>query len=132
LPKVPAQPGALALSKLAHVLAQPPTKSPHVHNRASTSTYTVAARHSAICPASPKKICAHHHAQQPAQTQTQTQEQVLGTQAGWAHQSHARQLLVGCCCLLLLSAAVVAALGRVAASGCLRRQSAPAAAAAVL
>ena len=134
LPKVPAQSGALALGKLARVLVQPPTKSPRVHNRASTSTRTVAGRHGAIRPALPKKTCTHHHAQQPAQAQThmQTQERALGMEAGRAHQSHARQLLVGCCCRLLLSAAVVAALGRVADSGCLRRKSALAAAAAVL
>jgi len=121
----------LALGKLARVLVQPPTKSPRAHNRASIPTYILADCHCAIRPASPKKISAHH-AQQPAQTQAQTQERALGTQAGRAHQFHARQLFVGCCCRLLLSAAVVAAFGRVAASGRLRWKSAPAAAAAVL
>ena len=127
--KVPAQLGALVLSKLTHVLIQLPMKSPHVHNHTSIPTYTFPVHHSVTCLVSLKKICAHHVQQL---VQMQMQEWALGTQAGQVHQFYTCQLLVSCCCWLLLSAAVVASLGCISASSSLCWKSVPAAAVAVL
>ena len=104
LPKEPAQSGTSALGKLARVLVQPPTKSPRVHNRASTPMNTLAVRHGVIRPAGvTEEILCTPRAATGADAGAGTGAGYAGgTGAPFSRTSASRRLLlsaaaVGCC-----------------------------------